>query len=151
MGEETNKVEIIESCMVVPDKETPKHRLWLSNLDLYNHKDHAPTFYLYKPHGNTNDFFSVDTLKKALGKTLVTFYPLAGRLAFDEDGRLEVVPSQDGEGGEDQPKAAANNIDAGLSLAVGEPEATPARQTARLRRRDQMVGGVPLPSSIAAS
>ncbi|KAJ0966467.1 hypothetical protein J5N97_027605 [Dioscorea zingiberensis] len=96
MGEETNKVEIIESCMVVPDKETPKHRLWLSNLDLYNHKDHAPTFYLYKPHGNTNDFFSVETLKKALGKALVTFYPLAGRLAFDEDGRLEVDCNAEG-------------------------------------------------------
>ncbi|KAJ0965826.1 hypothetical protein J5N97_026964 [Dioscorea zingiberensis] len=77
-------------------RETPKHRLWLSNLDLYNHKDHAPTFYLYKPHGNTNDFFSVETLKKALGKTLVTFYPLAGRLAFDEDGRLEVDCNAEG-------------------------------------------------------
>ncbi|KAJ0959672.1 hypothetical protein J5N97_000673 [Dioscorea zingiberensis] len=96
MAKEKNKVEIIESCMVVPDKETPKHRLWLSNLDLYNHKDHAPIFYLYKPHGNSNDFFSVDTLKKAMGEALVTFYPLAGRLAFDEKGRPEVDCNAEG-------------------------------------------------------
>ncbi|KAJ0959671.1 hypothetical protein J5N97_000672 [Dioscorea zingiberensis] len=97
MAEEKNKVvEIIETCMVVPDKETPKHRLWLSNLDLFNHKDHAPTFYLYKPNGNPNDFFSVETLKKALGKALVTFYPLAGRLSLDEDGRLEVDCNAEG-------------------------------------------------------
>ncbi|KAJ0965828.1 hypothetical protein J5N97_026966 [Dioscorea zingiberensis] len=96
MAKEKNKVEIIESCMVVPDKETPKHRLWLSNLDLYNHSDHAPIFYLYKPHGNSNDFFSVDTLKKAMGKALVTFYPLAGRLVFDEKGRPEVDCNAEG-------------------------------------------------------
>ncbi|KAJ0966468.1 hypothetical protein J5N97_027606 [Dioscorea zingiberensis] len=96
MAKEKNKVEIIESCMVVPDKETPKHRLWLSNLDLYNHNDHAPIFYLYKPHGNSNDFFSVETLKKAMGKALVTFYPLAGRLAFDEKGRPEVDCNAEG-------------------------------------------------------
>ncbi|KAJ0965103.1 hypothetical protein J5N97_026241 [Dioscorea zingiberensis] len=98
--QEKNKlVEIIESCMVVPDKETPKHRLWLSNIDLLNHRDYSPLLFLYKPNGSTPNhdfFFSVETLKKALAKALVTFYPLAGRLAFDENGRLEVDCNAEG-------------------------------------------------------
>ncbi|XP_039131243.1 putrescine hydroxycinnamoyltransferase 1-like isoform X2 [Dioscorea cayenensis subsp. rotundata] len=88
-------LEITESCIVVPNEETPKHRLWLSNLDVFAPRDHAPTFYLYKPNGDPN-FFSVDTLKKALSKVLVTFYPLAGRLVLDGDGRPEVDCNAEG-------------------------------------------------------
>ncbi|KAM0937203.1 putative shikimate O-hydroxycinnamoyltransferase [Dioscorea sansibarensis] len=83
------KVDIIESCMVAPSEETPKHRLRLSNLDAFAPRDHMSTFLLYKAHGDPN-FFSIEILKKALGKVLVTFYPLAGELVFDEDGRPEV-------------------------------------------------------------
>ncbi|KAH7673871.1 Transferase protein [Dioscorea alata] len=89
------KVEIIESCMVVPREETPKHRLWLSNLDVFAPRDHVPTFYLYKPNGDP-DFFSVEILKNALRKVLVTFYPLAGRFVFDPDGRPEVDCNAEG-------------------------------------------------------
>ncbi|XP_039129923.1 putrescine hydroxycinnamoyltransferase 1-like isoform X2 [Dioscorea cayenensis subsp. rotundata] len=81
------KVEIIESCMVAPCEETPKHRLQLSNLDAFAPRDHMPTFFLYKPNNGDPNFFSVQILKKALSKVLVTFYPLAGELVFDEDGR----------------------------------------------------------------
>ncbi|XP_039131284.1 putrescine hydroxycinnamoyltransferase 1-like [Dioscorea cayenensis subsp. rotundata] len=88
-------LEVTDSCMVVPNEETPKHRIWLSNLDVLEPRDHEPTFYLYKPNGDPN-FFSVDTLKKALSKVLVTFYPLAGRLVLDGDGRPEVDCNAEG-------------------------------------------------------
>ncbi|KAH7688398.1 Transferase protein [Dioscorea alata] len=89
------KVVIIESCKVVPHDETPKHRLWPSNLDAFAPIAHVSTVYLYKPNGDP-DFFSVEILKTALSKVLVTFYPLAGRLVFDKDGRPEVDCNAEG-------------------------------------------------------
>ncbi|KAH7655909.1 Transferase protein [Dioscorea alata] len=73
------KVDIIESCKVVPHDETPKHRLWLSNLDIFAPMAHVSTI-----------------LKNTLSKVLVTFYPLAGRLVFDRDGRPEVDCNAEG-------------------------------------------------------
>lgn len=90
IGEESDmtmprKVVIIESYKVVPHDETPKHRLSLSNLDVFAPMAHVSIVYLYKPNGDP-DFFSMEILKNALSKVLVTFYPLAGRLVFDRDG-----------------------------------------------------------------
>ena len=89
-------MEVIESGMVVPCEETPKHKLWLSNLDLtLGLRDHTPIFYLYRPNGSS-DFFAVETLKAALSKALVHFYPLAGRLEIGIDGRIELDCTGDG-------------------------------------------------------
>lgn len=87
------KVEIIETHIVPPNKETPKHKLWLSNLDKFAPRDHAPTIYIYKPNSDNPDsnFFSVETLKNSLSKALVIFYPFAGRLVLNKDGRPEEV------------------------------------------------------------
>lgn len=90
MEEELVAVEITESCMVTPNEETPNHRLWLSKFDLLAPKTHASAIYLYKSNGQDPNFFRVDTLKQALSKALVIFYPLAGRLTVDDNGRPEV-------------------------------------------------------------
>ncbi|KAL9381706.1 hypothetical protein Peur_024741 [Populus x canadensis] len=67
----------------------PKQSLWLSNMDLLHPRYYLPTVYLYKPNGSAN-FFEATMLKEALGRVLVPFYPVAGRLARDENGRIEI-------------------------------------------------------------
>ncbi|GJN22515.1 hypothetical protein PR202_gb10084 [Eleusine coracana subsp. coracana] len=84
-------VEIVESCMVTPCEATPRHGVWLSNLDLLVARSHTPTVYIYRRQNNSPGFFSPDVLKAALSKALVTFYPLAGRLdARDGGARPEI-------------------------------------------------------------
>ncbi|XP_039131434.1 LOW QUALITY PROTEIN: putrescine hydroxycinnamoyltransferase 1-like [Dioscorea cayenensis subsp. rotundata] len=74
-------------------EETPKHKLWLSNVDVFASRDHVPTVYLYKPNGD-QDFFSIEILKNALSKVLVTFYPLAvARAECTIDGFNDFRPS----------------------------------------------------------
>ncbi|KAF8689887.1 hypothetical protein HU200_041519 [Digitaria exilis] len=91
------EVEILDSCMVTPSSPaTPKHGIWLSNLDLLVARSHTPTVYVYHPSPDDPAFFSPDVLKAALSKALVPFYPLAGRLARDDDGRPEIHCTGDG-------------------------------------------------------
>ncbi|XP_078155373.1 shikimate O-hydroxycinnamoyltransferase-like [Carex rostrata] len=87
---EPNLVEIVESSLVAPSENTPKERHWLTNFDLSVLPTIYTSFiYLYRFNGDS-DFFSVSNIKTALAKALVLFYPLAGRLATDKDGRLEI-------------------------------------------------------------
>ncbi|XP_038975450.1 putrescine hydroxycinnamoyltransferase 1-like [Phoenix dactylifera] len=88
-------VEVVESGFVVPGEETPKQEIWLSNLDLWFGRHHTATVYVYRPNGDPN-FFSVEGLKAALGKALVSFYPMAGRLVVNRDGRLEIQCTGEG-------------------------------------------------------
>lgn len=88
-------VEVVESGMVVPGEQTPEGSIWLSNLDLLVIRAHTPVVYFYHPGGDSG-FFSVQLLKAALAKALVPFYPLAGRLGFDSDGRLEIKCTGEG-------------------------------------------------------
>lgn len=79
-----------ETSMVQPAQPTPNRRLWNSNLDLVVPRFHTPSVYFYRrPEGSTN-FFNAEVLKNALSRALVPFYPMAGRLARDEDGRIEI-------------------------------------------------------------
>ncbi|WRX22845.1 hypothetical protein QQP08_015332 [Theobroma cacao] len=71
-------------------EETPNRRLWVSNLDLVMIMYHISTVYFYKPNGSTN-IFDTKVLKESLSKILVPFYPIAGRLGYDENGRLEII------------------------------------------------------------
>ncbi|KAF0901962.1 hypothetical protein E2562_011792 [Oryza meyeriana var. granulata] len=91
-------VEILDSSMVTPGEATPEHRIWLSNFDLLVARSHTPTVYVYRPTGSGSDtaFFSPDVLKAALAKTLVPFYPLAGRLSQDSAGRPEIICTGEG-------------------------------------------------------
>ncbi|RZC93370.1 hypothetical protein C5167_035885 [Papaver somniferum] len=84
------KINIKESTMVRPAEETPHRNLWNSNLDLVvAPKFHTPCVYFYRPDGASN-FFDSTLLKEALSKVLVPFYPVAGRLIRDENGRVEI-------------------------------------------------------------
>ncbi|CAM0908420.1 unnamed protein product [Alopecurus aequalis] len=84
-------VVVVESLLVPPCEETPSRGLWLSALDLVHAKrGHTPTVYLYRRPTDSDDFFDVDRLKASLAKTLVSFYPVAGRLGADAHGRPQI-------------------------------------------------------------
>ncbi|KAE8669246.1 Shikimate O-hydroxycinnamoyltransferase [Hibiscus syriacus] len=89
------EITIKESTIVRPVEETPRKSLWNSNLDMVISRYHIPTVYYYKPNGSS-DFFDTGNLKEALSKILVPFYPVAGRLGFDENGRLEILCNGEG-------------------------------------------------------
>ncbi|KAK6231591.1 hypothetical protein SCA6_001664 [Theobroma cacao] len=84
------EIAVKESTIVCPAEETPNRRLWVSNLDLVMIMYHISTVYFYKPNGSTN-IFDTKVLKESLSKILVPFYPIAGRLGYDENGRLEII------------------------------------------------------------
>ncbi|KAK4802087.1 hypothetical protein SAY86_000290 [Trapa natans] len=82
-------ITVKETTMVRPASETPSYALWNSNVDLVVPSMHTPSVYFYRPTGAA-DFFDPSTLKSALSRALVPFYPMAGRLKRDEDGRIEI-------------------------------------------------------------
>uniref|UniRef100_A0A6N2LTB5 Uncharacterized protein n=1 Tax=Salix viminalis TaxID=40686 RepID=A0A6N2LTB5_SALVM len=88
-GVYTMKINTKESIIVRPSHDIPQQRLWVSNMDLLHPRYYLPTVYLYKPNGSS-DFFEAEVIKEALRKVLVPFYPVAGRLARDENGRIEI-------------------------------------------------------------
>ncbi|KAJ0982354.1 hypothetical protein J5N97_010609 [Dioscorea zingiberensis] len=89
------EITIRESTMVKPARETPWRRLWNSNVDLLAPRFHTLSVYFYRPDGS-GDFFDVGRMKAALAEVLVSFYPMAGRLDRDEDGRIEIVCNGEG-------------------------------------------------------
>ncbi|XP_039117990.1 LOW QUALITY PROTEIN: putrescine hydroxycinnamoyltransferase 1-like [Dioscorea cayenensis subsp. rotundata] len=91
------EIQVVESGLVGPSEETPKHSLWLSNLDLLVARAHVPTIYFYRQDESQNgDFFSPEAMKVALSKALVHFYPLAGRLELDASGRVQIQCTGEG-------------------------------------------------------
>ncbi|KAM3336982.1 shikimate O-hydroxycinnamoyltransferase [Capsicum galapagoense] len=89
------KISIKESTLVKPSKPTPTKRLWSSNLDLIVGRVHLLTVYFYQPNGSSN-FFDIKVMKESLSNVLVSFYPMAGRLARDEHGRIEINCNNEG-------------------------------------------------------
>uniref|UniRef100_A0A453QC34 Shikimate O-hydroxycinnamoyltransferase n=1 Tax=Aegilops tauschii subsp. strangulata TaxID=200361 RepID=A0A453QC34_AEGTS len=91
-GEE--EVLVVESCFVTPAVDTPRKALWLSPLDIMlASRGYTPLVHFYRPcvdETSAQDFFDVTKLKTALGKALVAFYPMAGRLRVGAHGRLEI-------------------------------------------------------------
>lgn len=83
------KVDVKQSTMVRPSRETPNRSLWSSNLDLLVPMFHVQTVYFYKPNGSSR-FFETQVLKDALSDVLVPFYPAAGRMGKHESGRIEI-------------------------------------------------------------
>ncbi|PIA45900.1 hypothetical protein AQUCO_01600270v1 [Aquilegia coerulea] len=87
-------VTVEDSTIVQPFEETPRQTLWISNVDQL-FRFHMPTVYIFKPDGSSN-FFDADLLRGALSKVLVPFYPVAGRLKKDKNGRLEIECNGEG-------------------------------------------------------
>ncbi|KAH7547504.1 hypothetical protein FEM48_Zijuj01G0317000 [Ziziphus jujuba var. spinosa] len=88
-------INVKESTMVKPAEETPLRPLWNSNVDIVVPSMHTPSVYFYRPTGASN-FFDPTILKQALSKALVPFYPMAGRLRRDDDGRIEINCNAEG-------------------------------------------------------
>ncbi|KAL6642498.1 hypothetical protein ACP70R_020679 [Stipagrostis hirtigluma subsp. patula] len=83
---------VVETCLVTPSEGTPREQLWLSPLDLLLvNRGHTPTVYLYRSGGGGGGFFDAARLRKSLARALVDFYPLAGRLDVEDDGRRFVI------------------------------------------------------------
>ncbi|GAY48499.1 hypothetical protein CUMW_112110 [Citrus unshiu] len=57
---------------------------------------HIPCVYFYRRPNYPCNFFEGGLLKEALSKVLVPFYPLAGRLGKDENGRIEIKCNGEG-------------------------------------------------------
>ncbi|KAG4143589.1 hypothetical protein ERO13_D06G200250v2 [Gossypium hirsutum] len=90
------EISIKESTIVRPAEEhTPKGSIWNSNLDIPLSGYHVYTVYFYEPNG-CSDFFDTGRVKEGLSKVLVPFYPIAGRLGYDENGRLEIICKDEG-------------------------------------------------------
>lgn len=78
-------VTIKASHNVIPNQPTPQGRYWLSDADQIKRGGHAPTFYIYKTRQ-----YDIERMCNSLSKILVHYYPVAGRLCLEENGRLEV-------------------------------------------------------------
>ncbi|KAG5562895.1 hypothetical protein RHGRI_005584 [Rhododendron griersonianum] len=87
-------VERGEPTLVPPAAEDTNNKgtlYFLSNLDI-NFQGKARTVYCFKPSdqnggGHGDDEVLVGVIKNALSKALVHYYPVAGRLAVDSNGR----------------------------------------------------------------
>lgn len=94
------KINIKQSSLVKPSKPTKSSsscnkQLWTSNLDLVVGRIHILTVYFYRPNGGFN-FFDPVVMKKALSDVLVSFYPMAGRMGKDQNGRLVINCNDEG-------------------------------------------------------
>ncbi|XP_071729629.1 shikimate O-hydroxycinnamoyltransferase-like [Rutidosis leptorrhynchoides] len=89
------KLAVKESVIVKPSKTTPCPQIWTSNLDLVVGRIHILTVYFYKLNGSSN-FFDSMVLKKALADVLVSFFPVAGRLGINGDGRVVINCNSEG-------------------------------------------------------
>ncbi|XP_058113177.1 shikimate O-hydroxycinnamoyltransferase-like [Magnolia sinica] len=88
-------INVKRSTVVRPADDTPIRTVWLSNVDLLVPRLHILSVYFYRPNGSSN-FFDPQVLKDALSKALVPFYPMAGRLQKDDNGRMEIYCNGEG-------------------------------------------------------
>ncbi|KAI3989216.1 hypothetical protein MKX01_033252 [Papaver californicum] len=79
--------------LVCPENPTPKHSLYLSNLDDQKSNRFSTKYlYVYKKSIPVND------LKSSLSKVLSYYYPLAGRLRISEENEDKLEVDCNGEG-----------------------------------------------------
>ncbi|KAL8042889.1 hypothetical protein ABFX02_09G081700 [Erythranthe guttata] len=90
------KLDVKKSTVVRPAAETPRVSLWNSNLDLVMPNFHVPIIYFYRRPTAAADFFDAAVLTAALARVMVPFYPVAGRLKKDVNGRFEIDCNAEG-------------------------------------------------------
>ncbi|QCD80352.1 spermidine hydroxycinnamoyl transferase-like [Vigna unguiculata] len=85
-------VTVKESCTVRPMEPTWCGRVALSEFDQTGKVTHVPLIYFYRlPQNAIFQYNTIaSTLKDSLSRVLVPFYPLAGRLHWTNNGRLEL-------------------------------------------------------------
>lgn len=90
---ETNLVRVKEAVLVAPSEATPSRVLTLSALDSQLFLRFTIEYLLVFQSGTSSDHgVTADRLKVALGRALVPYYPLAGRVRVGSCGsNLEVV------------------------------------------------------------
>ncbi|XP_068664022.1 shikimate O-hydroxycinnamoyltransferase-like [Aristolochia californica] len=93
-GQERLIVKLRESSTVRPAEETPKRRLWISDVDMWSRR-YSLAVYFFRPNDSSKPV-DANVLKKSLSKALVPFYPLAGRLSRDETDRIEINCNEEG-------------------------------------------------------
>ncbi|KAL7099562.1 hypothetical protein ACP275_09G092000 [Erythranthe tilingii] len=88
------KLDVKNSTLVRPAAETPRVSLWNSILDLVMPNFHVPIIYFYRrpTAAAAADFFDA----AALARVMVPFYPVAGRLKKDVNGRFEIDCNAEG-------------------------------------------------------
>ncbi|KAJ7943907.1 spermidine hydroxycinnamoyl transferase-like [Quillaja saponaria] len=84
---------ITSSCLITPSEPTPNGILRFSQMDLMVPLHHIPSFlYFYKPNHHNNitpsSYALIEKMKESLGRILVHYYPLAGRLRSIEGDQL---------------------------------------------------------------
>lgn len=88
------KITLKSSTIVKPAKATPQCILWNSNIDLVIPRIHIPTVYFYNAEGggggDVGAAFDCEHLRESLGRALVPFYPMAGRLKDKGRGRIDI-------------------------------------------------------------
>ncbi|EFJ07456.1 probable hydroxycinnamoyl transferase [Selaginella moellendorffii] len=85
------EINVVRETMVRPAGATPQRVLWNSNVDLVIPRIHTASVYFYRPDPSGGEgYFEGGVLREALAKALVPFYPMAGRLKKDENGRFEI-------------------------------------------------------------
>ncbi|CAL8133542.1 unnamed protein product [Prunus armeniaca] len=97
-------VRVRESMVVKPEEETPKRALWISDLDIVISATHLGSVYFYRRpnvqngahHLQNNRVLDSEVLKCSLAKALVPFYPVAGRLKLNDEGRIEIDCNAEG-------------------------------------------------------
>lgn len=93
MGE-TLRIELKQSILVPPADKTQKGLYFLSNLD-QNIAVLVRTVYYFRADDKGNED-AATTIRKALEKIMVPYYPLAGRITISSEGKLIVDCSGEG-------------------------------------------------------
>lgn len=83
------KVQLHEPTLVTPAEATENHVYFLTNLD-QNIAVIVQTVYFFEASGDMKGEDPAKVIKEALGKVLVHYYPLAGRLGISPEGKLNV-------------------------------------------------------------
>ncbi|KAF9617311.1 hypothetical protein IFM89_035292 [Coptis chinensis] len=83
-------ITVKEETIVQPVEKTPRQILWTTSI---MYKSQA---FIYISLMGIQTFFSPNVLRDALSKVLVPFYPFAGKLKWNNEGRLEIDCNGDG-------------------------------------------------------